>query len=94
MAHLAVRHKVRDYAAWKQVFDEFAPQRRAGGEVSYQIYHIEDDRNDIALVFEWDSMANLKSFTTSDELKGAMADAGVEGEPVIILMNAGDSGKP
>ena len=94
MAHVAVRHKVRDYAAWKQVFDEFAPQRRAGGEVSYRISHLEDDRNDIVVVVEWDSMENAKAFFASETLREAMGRAGVEGEPTILFLNAGDSGKP
>ena len=58
MAHVAIRHRVRDYAAWKQVFDEHAPQRRAAGEISYAIYRNEDDRNDIALMFEWNTLKN------------------------------------
>ncbi len=94
MAHLAVRHKVRDYAAWKQVFDELAPQRREGGEVSYEIYHLEDDLNDLALLFEWDSLENAKAFIASDTLGEAMGKAGVEGEPRFWFLNAGDSGKP
>ena len=94
MAHLAVRHRVRDYAAWKRVFDEFAPQRRAGGEIDYQIYHVDDDRNHIIVLLEWDSIANAKAFAASDALREAMDRAGVEGEPVIFFLNAGDSGKP
>lgn len=94
MAHLAVRHHVRDYAAWKRVFDEFAPTRRAGGEIDYQIYHVDDDRNNIIVLMEWDSIANAKAFTASDALREAMGNAGVDSEPVIFYLNAGDSGKP
>ncbi len=94
MAHLSVRHHVRDYAAWKRVFDEFAPQRRAGGEIDYQIYHVDDDRNHIIVLLEWDSIANAKTFAASDAFREAMGRAGVEAEPVIFFLNAGDSGKP
>lgn len=94
MAHLAVRHNVSDYAAWKRVFDEFAPQRRAGGEISYQIYHVDEDRNHIIVLMEWDSIANAKTFASSNALREAMGRAGVQGEPVIFFMNAGDSGNP
>ncbi len=93
MAHLSVRHKVSDYAAWKRVFDEFAPQRRAGGEIDYQIYHVDDDHNNIIVLLEWDSIANAKAFIASDALHEAMANSGVEGEPVVFFLNAGDSGK-
>jgi heme-degrading monooxygenase HmoA len=94
MAHLAVRHKVSDYAAWKGAFDDFAPQQRAGGEIDYQIYHVDDDRNHIIVFLEWDSIDNAKTFAASDALREAMGRGGVEGEPVIFFLNAGDSGKP
>ncbi|MBQ11317.1 MAG: antibiotic biosynthesis monooxygenase [Planctomyces sp.] len=94
MAHLAIRHRVRDYVAWKRVFDEFAPQRRAAGEIDYQIFDVDGDRNHIAIIQEWTSLENAKAFISSDALKEAMGKAGVEGEPTILFLNAGDSGKP
>ncbi len=94
MPHLGVRHQVQDYNAWKTVFDEFAPQRRAAGEISYQIYHVDGDRNHLVLLFEYDSVENVKTFIASDALREAMGRAGVEGEPVFFFVNAGDSGKP
>ena len=94
MAHLYILSKVRDYAAWKRVFDEFATQRRAAGEINYQIYHLDGDRNNFAMIQEWDSLDKAKAFVTSDALRGAMANAGVEGAPAFLFLNAGDSGKP
>ena len=94
MAHIAIQHKVRDYATWKRIFDEFAATRKAGGELSFQIYHMDDDRNNIAVLLEWDTMDNAKAFLASDTLRDAMSNAGVESEPMIMFMNAGDSGKP
>ena len=94
MAHLAIQHNVRDYAAWKRVYDEFAPQRRAAGEISYQVFDVDGDRNNIAILQEWNNLENAKAFVASAELKEAMGKAGVEGEPTIMFLNAGDSGKP
>lgn len=94
MPHLAVRHKVQDFTAWKAVFDRFAPERRRGGELSYQIYHVDDDHNHIILLFEWDTMDNAKALVASDLLRNAMQEAGVVGEPTIFFLNAGDSGRP
>ena len=94
MAHLAIRHTVQDFNTWKPVFDRFAPERRAAGEISYQIYHVDDDRNHIILLFEWDTIANAKAFVASDTVRNAMQEAGVTGEPIIFFLNAGDSGRP
>ena len=94
MPHLGIRHRVQDYDAWKIVFDELAPKRRAGGEISYQIYHVDGDRNHLVLLFEWDSIDNAKAFIASATLREAMGRAGVQGEPAIFFLNAGDAGRP
>lgn len=96
MPHLAVRHQVQGYNRWKPVFDRFAPQRQTAGEIPYQIYHTDEDPNHIILLFEWDTMANAKAFVASDseDLRSAMEEAGVVGEPVFFFLNAGDSGRP
>ena len=41
MAHLFIKHKVKDYPQWKKVFDGFVDTRRAKGEKSYEIFHPE-----------------------------------------------------
>ena len=43
---------------------------------------------------EWDDFDNAKAFLAGDELREAMGKAGVESEPVITFLNAGNSGKP
>ena len=94
MAHLAVLQKVNDFDKWKQVFDEYAPQRRASGEVSYQIYHVDGDRNNFAVIVEYDSLENAKAWVASDALKEGMEKSGVRGAPTILVLNDGESGKP
>jgi len=36
MVHVFIRHKVKDYGAWRRVFDGFASKRRVGGGDSIQ----------------------------------------------------------
>ena len=92
MAHLFIKHKVADYAAWKKIFDEFVETRRAGGEKSYQILHPENEPNNLYLMFEWDNIANAQNFMQSPELKNAMLNAGVTEEPQISFLNELDKG--
>lgn len=94
MPYLAVLQKVQDYDVWKKVFDAHAPQRRAAGESNYQIFHVDGDRNNFSVLIEWDSLANAKAWIESDTLRNAMEQAGVRGKPTVMLMNAGESGKP
>ncbi len=93
MAHLLIRHKVKDYPAWKKVFDGFIDTRRAGGEKSYQILHTDDDSNNLVSIFEWNSLENAKKFTSSSELKEAMGNAGVVDHPDIYFLEEYTAGK-
>ena len=92
MAHILIRHRVNDYAAWKSAFDEFIGFRRSGGEKTYRIYHPEDDPNNLILLFEWDSIDNARTFLGSQELKETMQQAGVAEAPEISFLHEADRG--
>jgi len=93
MAHLLIRHKVKDYPAWKKVFDGVIDTRRAGGEKSYQILHTINDNNNLVAIFEWDSLENAKKYTSSHELKEAMGKAGVVEQPEIYFLEEYTAGR-
>ena len=93
MAHLLIRHKVKDYPAWKKVFDGFIETRRAGGEKSYQIMHPQNDANNLLGIFEWDNLENAKKFANSSELKEAMGNAGVLEKPEVYFLEEYSAGK-
>ncbi len=93
MATVFIRHKVRNYAKWKKVFDEFARTRRAGGETSYIIGHVPGKTNNLCLLFQWDTAANATRFLKSKELKAAMKGAGVTEKPEVFVFEQNESGK-
>ena len=93
MTFVSVKHKVRDYKAWKSVFDNFGETRKSAGEKSFQICHEEDNPNDLNLMFEWDNDENARSFMTSSELKNTMQKAGVLEHPQIHFLKEVDSGE-
>ncbi len=93
MVYLFIRHKVKDYPAWKATFDGFIETRRASGEKSWQIFHPDDDPNNLLLLFEWDSLANARTFMTNPELKEAMGAAGVIEAPEVYFLERYDQGK-
>ncbi|MCP4366121.1 MAG: cyclase [Planctomycetes bacterium] len=86
MAHMLVRHKVKDYAKWKSDFDAFSATRKANGEKSYQLFRMDDDPDNTVLLFEWDSLDNARKFLSSEELKDAMQGAGVCEEPEVYYL--------
>jgi quinol monooxygenase YgiN len=93
MIHVFIRHRIGHYAVWKQTFDAFAPQRRAGGELSYKIMHPPGEATHLYLMFEWDSAENAKQFLASPELADAMRRAGVSETPDVHILQETASGK-
>jgi heme-degrading monooxygenase HmoA len=93
MAQLLIKHKVKEYPAWKKVFDMFTDIRKAAGEKSYRILHPENDGNEILAFFEWDNLENARKFAGSSELKQAMGKAGVIGQPEVYFLEEYANGK-
>ncbi len=87
MASMLVQHKVKDFDAWKKVYDSVADLRASNGELSDRIYRDASDPNRLTLIFKWDSLENAKKYVESPELKAAMERAGVEGPPDIYFLN-------
>ena len=93
MALVFIRHRVEDYPRWKKEFDGFVEQRRAGGERTFRVAHVSTDKNNLCLVFDWDTSANAKRFLDSPELAAAMKRAGVADKPEIYIAEDLASGR-
>jgi quinol monooxygenase YgiN len=87
MASMLVQHQVKDFAAWKKVYDSLMDMRTSNGELSDQIFRDSSDPNKLTLIFKWNSLANAQKFANSPELKAAMEKSGVEGRPNIYFLN-------
>ena len=87
MASILIQHQVKDFALWKKAFDSHAGLRTSSGELSAQIYRDESDPNKLTVINKWSSMASAQKFAHSPELKAAMAEAGVVGQPAVHFLN-------
>ena len=85
---LVVHHRVADYDAWKQVFDEHETVRRSHGEIEHRVYRDIHDPNRVIVHNDFPSEEAARSFMEDPSLKEAMARAGVEGEPGISFIEA------
>ena len=83
MATMFVRHKVSDYGNWKRVYDEFASVRRENGVTGASVHRDANDADFIIVTHQFRDMNAAKAFADSEELKSAMANAGVSGPPEI-----------
>jgi quinol monooxygenase YgiN len=83
MTVLVVQHRVRDFDAWKPVFDEHESVRREHGAQRHWLYRTADDPNDVVVAVEFPSQADGRAFLEDPSLREAMERAGVVGEPHI-----------
>lgn len=93
MVNVFIRHAVRDYAAWKKVFDALAPHRRAGGELRYKVSRMVGDPDMVCLSFQWESVASAGEFFASPELADAWKRAGVLERPEVLIAEETESGE-
>ncbi len=93
MVTIFVRHRIRNYAKWKKVFDAFLPDRRAGGETSYIVGRVPRKSNNLCLLFRWETAAKATKFLKSKKLKAAMKDAGVIEPPEVFIFEEKEKGK-
>jgi heme-degrading monooxygenase HmoA len=87
MTSMLIQIKVKDFEAWKKVFDAGSSLRSTNGEISHQIFRDVSNPTKVATVYQWNSLANAKNFAQSPELKAAMERAGVEGPPTVYFLN-------
>ena len=84
---MLIQHQVKDFAAWKKVFDSALDLRKSSGELSAQIYRDASDPNKLTIMNKWNSLENAQKFAHSPELKAAMEKAGVVGAPNVYFLN-------
>lgn len=85
MALLVVRHTVRDYGAWRKVYDGAKPLQTAGGVLEESVYQDPANPNDVLALHRFASVAKAQAFVGSPELREAMQRAGVDGQPRIEI---------
>lgn len=86
MPYMLIRHKVKDYAKWKPVYDEHNATRKEAGSKGGRIFRKANDPDELIILFEWDSLDNAKKFAKSDDLKKRMQEAGVSDQPDIYFL--------
>jgi hypothetical protein len=84
-ATLAIRHHVRDYSAWRKVYDEAEPLRAQHGCTAQRVLRLPDDGNELFVTHDFPTDAQAVSFAHDPGLREAMDRAGVEGAPRIEI---------
>jgi quinol monooxygenase YgiN len=82
-AALIVRHRVANFESWKKVFDSFTDVRRSHGWLSAIVYRDEADPNMVTIINRVKDLDGAKRYGSSEGLRNAMREGGVQGTPEI-----------
>lgn len=82
-----IKHKVKDWDAWKKAFDDHKQSRINAGLTDRVVAYTVGDNHMVTLVFAVTDMAKAKTFMNSKDLADKMKAGGVEGPPSIFFYN-------
>jgi hypothetical protein len=87
MPYLLIRHKVRDFSAWKPVYDAHLAAREAAGLRELRVWRNVEDTTEVVLLFEAKNLGTARAFASSEDLRHAMERAGVVDQPDIDFLD-------
>lgn len=82
---LIVKHKVKDWDAWKKVFDAHKQARMDAGLTDRVLGYTIGDNHNVTIVFAVADVNKAKTFMNSKDLKDRMKEGGVEGKPSFFF---------
>ena len=87
MALMIIQHKVRDYDAWRPVYDAHQSSRTEAGATNGRVYRKAEDPNDILVLHDVSDVDKARAWTGGADLRAAMERSGVVGEPAIYFVS-------
>jgi len=92
ITHLHVGFKVTNYEQWKEGYDVSIEQRKAAGEISFQVFRNVDDPNTVTMLSVQESTEKVQAFMESPDLKARMEAAGITEMGQMLIMEEMDNG--
>lgn len=83
-SRVLVTHKVKDWDAWKKVFDADKPNRMAAGIMDRALGYSVGDNHMVTIAMVITDMKKAEDFSKSPELKKKMEEGGVDGPPTFF----------
>ena len=94
MDRVVVKHKVKDWDAWKKVYDDHKQARMDAGLIDRSLGYTVGDNHMVSIVFGVTDMAKAKTFMNSKDLADKMKAGGVEGPPTSFMYHVVQVIKP
>jgi quinol monooxygenase YgiN len=92
VTHLHVGFKVKNYEQWKQGYDASIEQRKASGEISFQVFRNVDDPNTVTVLSVQQSAEQVQAFMDSPDLQARMKESGITEMGKMLIIEEMDSG--
>ncbi len=86
MTSMLVRHKVKDFTAWKRGYDSDLPNRIEAGLTETYLFRSAGDPNEVIILFEAKDLDRARKFAASADLRTTMEKAGVIDKPDIYFL--------
>lgn len=83
-SRVLVTHKVKDWDAWKKIFDADKPNRVAAGLADRAFGYSIGDNHSVTIALAVSDMKKAEDFSKSPELKKKMEEGGVVGPPTFF----------
>lgn len=80
-----ISHPVKDYAAWRAVYDSAEPIRQKAGVTGAEVFRDPKDSNMIVVIHRFPSLEAAQAFLGDPGLKDAMMKAGVTAAPAVTI---------
>ena len=86
MPYVLIRHKVKDFAKWKPVYDAHSTARKASGSKGARLFRNIGKSKETVILLEWSDVDRAREFVKSKDLREAMKRAGVTDNPDIYFL--------
>jgi len=86
LTYMLVRHKVADFARWKQIFDSHKEAQEKAGLKLKHLWRNLDDSNEVFFLFEVEDLKRAQAFLSSQDPK-VKDEAGVRDEPDLYFLS-------
>ena len=80
-----VSHPVKDYAAWRVVYDSAEPIRQKAGVTGAEVFHDPKDPNMMVIIHRFPSLEAVTAFLGDPGLKEDMMKGGVTAPPTATI---------
>lgn len=92
MAKVLIQAHLDRFAVFQECFVKQAAVRQQAGELSYAVFCVADQRNQVAAILDWHDIDSARAFWESPTAQALMRDWQTNDTPVVeLLLDSGEA---